>query len=259
MIKRIVAYGDSWTVGEGCNKEIENTLPPHEKISYQKENSWVKFLSEKMNLPNINNGVSGNSNNKIFNQIIEDVKWGVTNKSDLILIMWSSSLRDNLPFFPNSDNGEWLSWSTKNLTENPNKFYKSTQTQNEFYNSFMEDYKKFYLTNLYTESYYSILNQNYIIFLQKFLKHHGIKYFMMDGIENMLHFVNEEFDKVDLINRKNYWGFSLETARTYLEKLNRKDIWEYQDKWRERATQHPNVLGYQILSNEFIGFINSEL
>ena len=41
-MKRIVAYGDSWTVGEGCNREIEDTLSKHEKIIYQKENSWVK-------------------------------------------------------------------------------------------------------------------------------------------------------------------------------------------------------------------------
>lgn len=259
MFKRIVAYGDSWTIGEGCNSMVESTLPIHEKIIYQKENSWVRFLSDKMNLIHLNNGVSGNSNNKIFNQIIIDVKNGLTTKKDLVTIMWSSSLRDSLPFMPHAPKEEWLSWSTKHLIEKPEKFFTSTRTENKYYDSFMEDYKKFFLTNLYTDSYYSILNQNYIIFLQKFLNHHGIRYFMMDGIENMLYFLDESYNKTDLIEKKYYWNYGLETARTFLEKKNRQDIWEYEDKWKERATQHPNTNGYILLSDEIHNFIISHL
>ena len=173
-----------------------------EKIIHQKENSWVKFLSDNLNLPYENNGISGNPNNKIFNQIVDDVKNGITTKNDLVVVMWSSSLRDYLPFMPHGPKGEWLSWSTKHLMETPERFFTSTQTENRYYDFFMEDYKKFYLTNLYSDLYYSMVNQNYIIFLEQFFAHYKIKYILCDGIEDMFLGLNAEYDKTHLINPK---------------------------------------------------------
>ena len=61
------AYGDSWTVGQGCNRLIEDKLDKEEKILFQKNHSWVNLLAKKFGVESINNGVSGNSNFKIFN------------------------------------------------------------------------------------------------------------------------------------------------------------------------------------------------
>lgn len=252
---RIVSYGDSWTIGEGCDREVEIRLSDHEKFIYQKENSWVRFLSDRLNIPYSNRAISGNSNNKIFNKIIDDVRNGETTKYDLVTIMWSSSLRDDLPFFPNGDSNKWISWSTMNLSESPEKFYKSTKTENEFYDSFIEYYKRFYLTELYDEKYYFLLNQNYIILLQSFLKYYNIRYIMIDGIENMFLGNSKELDKSHLIDKSYYWNCGKETARQFLTKLDREDIWEHKDRWKEIASQHPNKLGYKILSDEFYDFI----
>jgi len=257
-MKRLVAYGDSWTIGEGCNREIEDTLSKHEKMVYQKENSWVRFLSDKLNIPYENNGISGNPNNKIFNQIVDDVKNGITTKNDLVVIMWSSSLRDYLPFMPHGPKGEWLSWSTKHLIETPDRFFTSTQTENRYYDFFMEDYKKFWLTNLYEDLYYSIVNQNYIIFLQEFFKHYKINYVMCDGIEDMFLGIIPQYDKTNLIKSENYWGYKSDTFRDWLIKRTDDSFWEHKERWDTRGTQHPNLKGYQLIANELYKFIKSK-
>ena len=41
------AYGDSWTVGQGCNRLIEDKLDKEEKILFQKNHSWVNLLAKK--------------------------------------------------------------------------------------------------------------------------------------------------------------------------------------------------------------------
>ena len=257
-MKRLVAYGDSWTIGEGCNREIEDTLSKHEKMVYQKENSWVRFLSDKLNIPYENNGISGNPNNKIFNQIVDDVKNGITTKNDLVVIMWSSSLRDYLPFMPHGPKGEWLSWSTKHLIETPDRFFTSTQTENRYYDFFMEDYKKFWLTNLYEDLYYSIVNQNYIIFLQEFFRHYKINYVMCDGIEDMFLGIIPQYDKTNLIKSENYWGYKSDTFRDWLIKRTDDSFWEHKERWDTRGTQHPNLKGYELIANELYKFIKSK-
>ena len=254
-MKRLVAYGDSWTIGEGCNREIEDTLSKHEKIIYQKENSWVKFLAENVNLQFENYGVSGNPNNKIFNQLVDDVKAGITTKHDLVVVMWSSSLRDYLPFMPRGPKGEWLSWSVKHLMQTPDRFFSSTQTDNRYYDFFMEDYKKFWLTNLYDDLYYSIVNQNYIIFLQSFLEHYKIKYVLCDGIENMFLGLDNSYDKTNLINSDRYWGYKVNTFRDWLIERTDDSYWEFNENWKERSTQHPNAKGYKLIGNELYSFI----
>lgn len=259
-MKRLVAYGDSWTGGEGCNREIEDTLSMHEKLIYQKNNSWVSFLSEKLNITFENKGVSGNSNNKIFNLIADDIRNGVTTKDDLVIIMWSSSLRDSLPFFPKLyDKGEWLSWSMKHLIEAPEKFIKSTKSENKFYDFFLEDYKKFFLSNLFSDYYYSIINQNYIIFLQNYFEYYGIKYIMCDGIESMFTGLNPSFDKSNLIKKEYYWECNQNTIQNWLIENSDDSVWEHKERWKDVSNQHPNIKGHKMIAEELNSFISKKL
>jgi lysophospholipase L1-like esterase len=248
-MKRIVAYGDSWTVGEGCNREIEDTLSKHEKIIYQKENSWVRHLSDKLGLPYQNNGISGNPNNVIFNQIVDDVKSGETTKNDLVVIMWSSSLRDYAAFLPRQ---QWVSWSIKHLISRPDKFINSYQSSNETYDSFLREYKNFFLENLFNQNYYNIVNQNYIIFLQRLLEFYDIKYFMVDAFDKMVNTsnMNKSDNYLDLINTKKYWEFHTSSMREYLEKTN-TDCFEDTDE----PGKHPNSFGYNLISQELYNYI----
>jgi hypothetical protein len=247
------AYGDSWTAGEGFDRKIEDSLTKEEKIKFQKENSWVKFLSKKLNVQHVNNGVSGYSNLKIFNNIIDDLKTGIITKDDLVVIMWSSSLRDTVPFLPN---GEWVSWSVKHLIEEPHKFLNSYKSEDNNFDKFFTDFKHLYISEIFNQNYYNIVNQNYIIFIQQMFKFYGVNYVMCDSFEIMLMDLHKKDDITHLIDKTYYWGFSKQTFRDFLNKNKKMDIWEYQDeKYQSRASQHPNKEGYEIIADELYKFI----
>jgi hypothetical protein len=251
----LIAYGCSWTEGQGADVEHENTITDKDEIiKFRKENSWVKFLSDKMGLPWINNGVSGNANNKIFNQVVSDIQNNKINKDDIVIIMWSSSLRDYVPFLPK---GEWISWSIKHLIERPERFFNSYSSENKTYDNFLIEFKELFVTEMFNQNYYNIVNQNYIIFLQKLLEHYDIKYYMCDGIESMLIDLHKKDDITGSINKKLYWGFHKKTFRDFLNNTKRMDIWEYQDvTYNTRATQHPNKNGYMLIAEELYKFLN---
>lgn len=248
------AYGCSWTEGEGTDRTIEDTIIDRgKKRVFRNEGSWVNFLSKKLNISAVNNAISGNSNNRIFNQVIDDIKNEKIKSNDFVTIMWSSSLRDPVPFLPT---GEWVSWSIKHLIETPERFVNSFTSENKSFVDFFSEYKKFFLLNIFNQNYYNIVNQNYIIFLQKLFEHYGIKYLMCDAIEKMLVDLNDDDDITHLMNKKPYWSFNSASFRDFLNKTNRLDIWEYQDAtFSTRATQHPNKIGYEIIASELENFI----
>lgn len=247
-------YGCSWTEGEGADISVESTLTDRDdKRLFRNSLSWPKRLSDKLGVSLHNNGISGNANNKIFNQTVTDVQDGRIRTGDLVVIMWSSSLRDYVPFLPK---GEWVSWSVKHLIETPEKFVNSFRSNNEDYNDFLINYKNFYIAHLFNQNYYNIVNQNYITFLQQLFNYYGIKYVMCDGIESMLIDLHKKDDVTHTINTESYWGFRKETFRDFLNKTNRLDIWEYQDAtFKTRATQHPNKEGYNLISEEIYNYI----
>ena len=249
------AYGDSWTEGQGCNRLVEDSLSKEERPTYRKENSWVKFLADKLNMPFINNAVSGNANNKIFNQIVSDIQSEKIKSGDFVTIMWSSSLRDYVPFLPD---GEWVTWSVKHLIEEPHKFINSYNSSNTLYDSFFTEYKEFFIGEMFNQNYYNIVNQNYIIFIQKLFKHYNINYIMCDSFESMLIDLDKKDNITHLIDNSKYWEFNKQTFRDYLNKIKRLDIWENQDEQFEtRASQHPNLEGYKLISEELYGYIKN--
>jgi len=255
-MKRLVAYGCSWTEGEGSDVLIENTLSPNDKRNFRNEHAWPKKLADKMNIPKVlNKGISGNSNRKMFNDIIKDIENGNVTSDDFVTIMFSSSLRDYVPFLPQ---GEWVSWSVKHLLETPDRFYNSYDEHgvSSQFNKFLSDYKKFFVTELFTQDYYNIVNQNYIIFLQKLFKEYDIKYIMCESFEYMVQPPLKN-DYTKLIDTKPIFGELKYTFRDLLNKLNRIDIWEHLEKYDTRATQHPNKEGYKLIADELFNFINT--
>jgi len=255
-MKRLVAYGCSWTEGEGSDVSIENTLSPNEKRKFRNKHSWAQILANHLDIPNVlNRGISGNSNRKMFNDIIKDVENGNVTSNDFVCIMFSSSLRDYVPFLPQ---GEWVSWSVKHLLETPDRFYNSYDEHgvSSNFNSFLSKYKKFFVTNLFNQEYYNIVNQNYIIFLQKLFEEYNIKYIMSESFEYM---VQDPLgnDFTEHINNQTIFGELKLSFRDLLNKMNRKDIWEHVDRYDTRATQHPNKEGYKIIADELFNFIKS--
>ena len=47
---------------------------------------WVDLLAERIGYKPYNCAIGGSSNNKIFNQIVDDVKNGITTKNDLVVV-----------------------------------------------------------------------------------------------------------------------------------------------------------------------------
>lgn len=244
-------YGCSWTEGEGCDTEIEKTLKNQQLNLFRNSHSWVRGVAEKLNCEWINNGISGNSNSAIFNGVINDVTEYKIKKNDLVIIMWSSSLRDVVPFLPKN---EWISWSIKHLANLPDKFINSYKSDNNKYDQFLSDYKTFFLSMMFNQNYYNIVNQNYIIFLQKLFKEYGIKYLMIDAFDKMVHNVPTVDDITHLINKKNYWQFDKSTIREFLIKT-KTNCFETNQTIDENPAQHPNSLGYNLISEEIYNYI----
>ncbi len=240
---KLHAYGDSWTEGQGTTEDRNEW----------KNYSWVKVVSDKLGISSINNGISGNSNLSIFNKVVDDLIEGKINGNDIVVVMWSSSLRDVVPFLPKN---EWVSWSVKHLVEYPHKFVESYQSENEKYDNFLHSFKKLFITDLFNQNYYNIVNQNYIIFLQKMFEFYNIKYVMFDAFESMIIDIKKDDDKTNIINEKYYWEFNKKTIRDLLNNTNRPDIWEHLDDYKERPTQHPNIEGYKIISEVVYDFLN---
>ena len=245
------AYGDSWTEGEGCNLEIESTLKNQELIIYRNQNSWVKLLADKLNLQWINNGKGGNPNSVIFNSIIDDVTNDRIKKGDLVIVLWSSSLRDYAAFLPRQ---QWVSWSVKHLVNLPEKFINSYKSNNETYDSFLREYKSFFLDNLFNQNYYNIVNQNYIIFLQKLFEFYGIKYVMADAFDMMVVDPNEKDDVSNMIKTKYYLEYRKKTMRDILQET-KLDCFEDIKMISTNPAQHPNIMGYNLISVEFNNYI----
>ena len=250
---RLIAYGCSWTEGEGCDITIESNLSSDELKHFRNQNSWVKLLADKLNISEvINNGISGNSNRKLFNQIIDDVESGKIKKGDFVCIMFSSSLRDYVPFLPN---GEWISWSVKHLIQLPTKFYKSYKGKSSKFDVFLQKYKKFFLSNLFSQDYYNYVNQNYIIFLQKLLSEYDIEYIMMDAFENMIQEpVHNDFRY--LIDVSSYFGKLEYTLKDYLINSSQPNLWEA--GITPLKFLHPNKNGYELIANKLYEFIQTK-
>ena len=249
------AYGDSWTEGQGVDVEVEKSIVDRNELrKFRNEHSWVNILSEKLSLSYVNNGLSGQSNLKIFNNVVSDIVDGLVSKDDFVIIMWSSSLRDNVPFLPNN---EWISWSIKQLFEtSTNGFINSYKSGNEKYDDFLQSYKEFYIGELFSQNYYNIVNQNYILFLQKLMENYGISYFMCDAFESMVINLEPKDDVTEHVNKKNYWKFGEKCFKEYLIDTKLENIWEpIEISKQDIGGIHPNKTGYEIIANELYNYI----
>ena len=251
---KLHAFGDSWTEGEGTNWPIEQSFKDRKQLQlFRNESSWVNTLANKLGLEPVNNGWSGKANNVIFNEVINDLRNGKIHKDDFVVIMWSSSLRDYVPFLPK---GEWISWGQMELAALPHKFTESYTYGDEKFNNFLAEYKKFFLGNLFTQNYYNIINQNYIIYLQHMLNEYGVKYIMCDAFDLMIQNLDKKDDNTYLINKSTYWGFANESLELWLIKnFKGEDVWEKKIPNPMKVAQHPNEAGYQLISQELYNYI----
>jgi lysophospholipase L1-like esterase len=255
---KLFTYGDSWTEGAGVDVVKENLIETREeRKKFRNDRSWPTKLSKLMNLEVQNQAISGSNNNFTFNEIIENIKSNIINPGDLIIVMWTSSLRDDVPFFPKN---EWHTWGSNFIKENYKQkwFVSKDLTKNSSYNDFLINYKEFFIGDLFTQDYYNIVNQNYILFIQKLCEHYQINYIFCDAFDKMIDDIKLENDKTKLINKNPYWGFGEKTFKDFLISKDNKMVWELpQLDISKTPGMHPSEIGYEFIAEEIYRFINS--
>lgn len=256
---KLVTFGDSWTEGVGGNIEDESTADndEHRTIIRQKY-CWPKHLSELFKCEVKNNGVCAFSNNAIFNSIHYQLNNEIITQDDFVVIMWSSSLRDDLSFFPNQNS--FRMWGNRYKSKNHllKCIFDGISRDNPKYNRVEKNFRDFYIGNLFNDTYYDIINQNYILHLQFMFKELGIRYLFCDAFDLMItKNIDTSVNNTNFIDKNRYWGYSDKTMQNLLIDTNRKDVWENNSHFTESTVgKHPNNNGYKIIAEELYKFIN---
>ena len=274
-MKRIISFGDSFTLGLGTDRIVEEQLfqsaenrqeGKKKQIEFQNNNCFSKFFADEFDVPVINTGVSGCSNKDILNEIMQfDLKNGFGG-DDFILIGFTSSYRDKLPFFPDVYNDNVRSgfhWSMKELAvlllekdifwwKDGNPDWKDWPVEFEHsLDMFMRKYFKFYLTEVFDDSYWQIYNKNIIVYIQKYLEYKKVNYIMFDAFEPAL------IEIPEFINAKYYWECSKKNIGSFLKEFKDKDLFEI-DGYNvgKYVTPHPSIKGHKLFTKELYRFYN---
>jgi len=285
MIKRLITFGDSFTEGEGAwlekteeiEKQYEDSSVGRLKVAeFNYKYSWPKVLGDRLGVGVSNLGSCGASNNYIFNSIFEfDKKYDI-NDNCLVVVMWSSSIRDKLPFFPTifqNHSPVGLGWSLKEIfatqtienqeiTNFTKRFYQDDKDKEYIDKNlipFMSEYFKPFITQVYDKEYYNLLNFSYVHFLESFFKFKGCDYIFIDAFESMNSFGTDD-KKWDIIGKDKYWKFGKTTAWDYLNVLG-GDVFENLKLSYNPPGQkcHPNRHGYKIIADLLYDFYKKSL
>ena len=271
MYNRLICFGDSFTAGEGAWLEKTKSFEdePAKVAKFNIQYCWPTVLGELLDTFAENHGSTGDSNNAIFNNIFKyDANLSSPlQKGDLVIVMWSSSIRDKLPYLPTIFQNEGpvgLGWSLKEILEDfgqsnfIHRYYKDSKHKNFLENTinpFLNKYYKKLITSLYDPEYYNIINYNYIHMLQEYFKYKKCDYIFIDAFEPMNNF-NPNSEKWDLIDKDRYWGFGENTAWDYLNNIG-GDLFENTELSFNPPGQkcHPNRHGYRLIAEELHRFI----
>jgi lysophospholipase L1-like esterase len=96
---RLICFGDSWTAGHGIEtdskfKGIPHPLEGNNFIQkWRSQNSWPRWVSDKLKCEFINCGVCGYGNQYILNDIKSIIDNNFLNSSDIIIVMFSYPYR----------------------------------------------------------------------------------------------------------------------------------------------------------------------
>lgn len=250
---KLFTFGDSWTEGVGgCLEEEYTTNIPEERTKIRHKYCWSKYLSDLLKIEFQNFGMGAVSNKTIFDTTCHAIHNNIIKKDDIVVVMWSSSLRDSVPFFPSEN--PWHFWGENSIKKKHiYTFILDKNPLSKTYNqkSLKKEYKEYFINNLFSEAYYDIVNQNYILYLQYMFNKIGIRYVFCDAFDLMVKKqIIKEIDKTNFINKDHYWGFSDITIKDFLINKNRKDVWEDGVLWNnDTAGKHPNKIGYELIAN----------
>ena len=262
---KIIGIGDSWTIGEGwISHEDEavklSKIPDWEKdgsgfagqpkalYELRTTHSYTRWLADKFNVPYEVFAVSGGANHQ-FQQFFMDLNQnGKIDKNTLVIIGWSSALREQADFFPNSFDREssFIFWSS-DLVVDKDRFYRNTSSPFEAY------WKKYYISNLLDTSYFEHKTLNYKLMIQEYCAHYKIPLLQCNAFESQSSkLFSKTFFKPD---------------STLFDEIKDEgdDIWqgEFTETMKTQGKQkkyvnalHPNIKGYKIIADKLYNYIN---
>jgi lysophospholipase L1-like esterase len=262
---KLFSFGDSWTEGVGGDLIEEYTTNiPEERTKIRHKYAWPTYLAKELNSELQNDGVGATSNNAIFNTLTYKLRNNLITDSDFVIVMWSSTLRDSVPFFPSEDTFQF--WGKRHKSKDHLYDYliphiingEQIKNTNPEFRRAEKNYREFFYNNLFTDDYYDIVSQNYILYLQFILKELNIRYLFCDAFDLMVRKnITKSLDKRDLIDKSRYWGFGEKTMRDYLWGLNSKTLWEDGQLWTDKTIgKHPSKVGYKLIADELFKFIS---
>jgi len=169
MIKEVIAFGCSFTYGDGINHK----------------DSWPFILGKKMGIPVKNYGLSGGSNKLIANEIFRLID-PVEHKDSLVVVCWTSFLRSSL-------------WDEDERVWEPVIVQQFTRKEK------FRDAVDYYYANMFTpyDAFFTMFTIKMAV--ESYLKSNGIRYVFLNAlhdewdyqkvVDNILHRMRESHDK----------------------------------------------------------------
>lgn len=286
---KVVAYGDSFTAGLGTDRKKEEAIFANKtpeninklRNDHQKfiiNNSFPKYFADKLGVPFKNSGDIGCNNLMIINKVIDGYIKQDYKKGDLVLVTFTSTLRNKLPFTPDIYNQikiTGIQWSIQELINN-SSFQESKEEycgrertnywskeplidkrSDEILSYFIDSYPKYFTENLYDEVYIDFFNQNMILLLQKFFNDVEVDYIFIDAFETSIRGTN--YDKTDLIDKSKYWGYGKESIYSLLRGFNDPSYLEEDGhNIHDNTPKHPSRKGHKAFAKNLFKFYKSD-
>jgi len=93
---RLITFGDSWTAGHGVETNVyykEKAFPDKFTQKLREQNSWPKWVAQKLDIPYVNLGVCGFGNEYILKELSEIKNMELIEQDDIVIVMFSYPYR----------------------------------------------------------------------------------------------------------------------------------------------------------------------
>lgn len=266
--KKIFLFGDSWTEGQGIGTgELVNSSEPDiaNKVSkYRKQNHPItKRLIDWFDYEVENLALQGNSNSNSLNLLKKMIEGGEIIEGDIVIIGFTSLIRDYHSFIPPDFQNHRFGWTISNIIQEINERSEKGQID-----SILNQYSKNYILNIFDEEYYKYVGFNMVYFLQHYFSALNINYYFWNTFETI---VTNDYKHSKYIDKTKYINF----GTNYYDELKKEEellikdnlvkrllggkkleytFWE-RNFIKPKNIVHPNYYGYEYIAKQILDFI----
>jgi lysophospholipase L1-like esterase len=265
----IHCFGDSWVAGIGTEWEPgKGRIPMEDRYNEKfewwkvyKKYSWPgqlqELLNNKLNVKNY--GQPGFSNNDIYKDIIEKLWTKKIKKNDLVIVSFSSIIRQPLPFFYVRDEHDgFINYSNTCFLHyksgfNTEKLHWIENITNKKLQNITDVIYRDYIVNRFNYNFLYEISMQYICNLQIYFEELGVDYVFVNAFENNVSKNVKFYDRI----KQDKWILFDYTLQEYLvdksknfDKRKGYSVWEDDELNVEKNSDgpHPNRIGYKIIA-----------